>query len=360
MSDYRFHCSLRGTRALLKTRFSASANQLREFLNQRILDPCRRCRRRRSRVLATPRSNNLRPTATEGTRQPRPTAAIPTNQARVGNAGKAQMEIEPKCLICAESASEERILIKACRRCGELFCSSCIATMYRNAISSQSNMPPRCCVFIPLHFVLEDLTNQEADDFRAAFEEFSTPGLQRLYCPNRTCSKFIPVRLLRSCEGVTNPECETTICCPACDAKACTLCKGFAHPSMPCPPQEIDDALNRQLEKWGYKRCPHCGNGVRKMFGCSHMECICGAHWCWGCLQPWAGDCDCGSEDMDEEDTDGEIEEEEEEDDENENDNDEYPNRQQQHHGQVQEETHRPLQRQRSRNLDARPLHYWE
>lgn len=353
MSDCGFHCSLKGARALLKQRFSVSANLLRNFLKQHILDPCRRCRRRR-RVLAFSRCNNPHPTATEGCRQ----AQQPTGT------GKAQMEAEPRCLICTESASKERILIKACRRCAQLFCSSCITTMYRNAISSQSSMPPRCCVFIPLHFALEDLTDQEAGDFRAAFEEFSTPGVQRLYCPNRTCSKFIPVRLLRSCKDATNSKSETIIRCPACDAEACTLCKGFAHPSTPCPPQEIDDTLNSQLRKWGYKRCPHCGNGVRKMYGCSHMECICGAHWCWGCLQPWEGDCDCGSEDMDEEDIDGETEEgdgdNDGEDGDDDNANGERPNQQQQHHGQVQEETRRPLQRQRSRNLDAHPHHYWE
>jgi hypothetical protein len=39
------------------------------------------------------------------------------------------------------------------------------------------------------------------------------------------------------------------------------------------------------VKKWGYKECPRCGHGLRRMFGCSHMQCKCGAHWCWGCRQ---------------------------------------------------------------------------
>lgn len=33
------------------------------------------------------------------------------------------------------------------------------------------------------------------------------------------------------------------------------------------------------------------------MYGCSHLECLCGAHWCWGCQQPWEGDCACFEDD---------------------------------------------------------------
>lgn len=33
------------------------------------------------------------------------------------------------------------------------------------------------------------------------------------------------------------------------------------------------------------------------MYGCSHLECLCGAHWCWGCQKPWDGDCTCYEDD---------------------------------------------------------------
>ena len=29
--------------------------------------------------------------------------------------------------------------------------------------------------------------------------------------------------------------------------------------------------------------CPHCGQLVQKQFGCDHITCICGGHFCWVC-----------------------------------------------------------------------------
>ena len=57
---------------------------------------------------------------------------------------------------------------------------------------------------------------------------------------------------------------------------------------------------------------------------------------------------------------DGELDGNEESDEDDENEDDELPNREQQHRNQVQEEIGHPLQRRRSRNLDARPPDYWD
>lgn len=37
------------------------------------------------------------------------------------------------------------------------------------------------------------------------------------------------------------------------------------------------------------KECPGCEVGVQKTYGCDHMECLCGTHWCWACGEK--GDC---------------------------------------------------------------------
>ncbi|KAJ4989273.1 dihydroxyacid dehydratase [Stagonosporopsis vannaccii] len=31
------------------------------------------------------------------------------------------------------------------------------------------------------------------------------------------------------------------------------------------------------------RECPACKVGVQKTYGCDHMKCHCGAHWCWAC-----------------------------------------------------------------------------
>lgn len=38
------------------------------------------------------------------------------------------------------------------------------------------------------------------------------------------------------------------------------------------------------LAKFKIKQCPRCRRAVRKMYGCSEMACLCGAHFCYVCL----------------------------------------------------------------------------
>ena len=56
------------------------------------------------------------------------------------------------------------------------------------------------------------------------------------------------------------------------------------------------------LEQFHYKRCPLCKHAVKKMYGCSHMQCICGAHWCYYCQKP-INECDGGCAERGEEDS---------------------------------------------------------
>ena len=31
------------------------------------------------------------------------------------------------------------------------------------------------------------------------------------------------------------------------------------------------------------RECPGCNVTTEKSYGCNHMTCVCGAHWCWEC-----------------------------------------------------------------------------
>ncbi|KAK3674734.1 hypothetical protein LTR78_005456 [Recurvomyces mirabilis] len=96
------------------------------------------------------------------------------------------------------------------------------------------------------------------------------------------------------------------------------------HGSAPCDTTAQDHEL-AMLEQFRYKRCPLCKHAVKKMYGCSHMQCICGAHWCYHC-QKSINECDGGcvdhaedseaeeaEENFDDEDVDDEDEDEEDE-----------------------------------------------
>lgn len=96
--------------------------------------------------------------------------------------------------------------------------------------------------------------------------------------------------------------------CPHCHIGICPSCKQVAHSGNTCD-TSVQDYELAMLETYGYKRCPCCGHGVKKMFGCSHMQCRCGSHWCWGCLRSFA-ECDGGCYGDDEDYSDEELDEE--------------------------------------------------
>lgn len=92
--------------------------------------------------------------------------------------------------------------------------------------------------------------------------------------------------------------------CPKCHIAICSECKQIEHTGKPCDTTASDHEA-AMLLTFGYKRCPKCHAGVKKMFGCSHMQCICGASWCWHCQQS-IDECEdqgiCGGDDIDDED----------------------------------------------------------
>ncbi|KAI5200752.1 hypothetical protein E4T39_05600 [Aureobasidium subglaciale] len=90
--------------------------------------------------------------------------------------------------------------------------------------------------------------------------------------------------------------------CPDCHIGICPSCKQVAHFGQACDTTAQDHEL-AMLKTYGYKKCPRCGHGVKKMYGCRHMQCRCGAHWCWGCRSP-IEECDggCTPPDLDSED----------------------------------------------------------
>ena len=99
---------------------------------------------------------------------------------------------------------------------------------------------------------------------------------------------------------------EESASCRTCSLGICLTCKAAAHGDSPCDPMEIDEdeQLKAQLAKWGYKRCPRCGHGVRRMYGCPHMQCVCGEHFCWSCAKTYSEEHDYCGEGEDSEDED--------------------------------------------------------
>jgi hypothetical protein len=78
--------------------------------------------------------------------------------------------------------------------------------------------------------------------------------------------------------------------CPSCFSEICSSCNEEAHEGMTCEERRIQSnpaEQERLTEEWAQsnniKRCPSCNVLTEKTEGCNHMECRCGAHFCWIC-----------------------------------------------------------------------------
>ena len=319
-----------------------------------------------------------------------------TNCATLGMGAPDVLPPPPKsCLICTEEPQDDQELIMPCRVCRAWYCPDCLGGMFTAAVDDDSRMPPRCCALLQLHTAISALTEQETNDYRAKFEEWST--VNKTYCPSPTCSAFIPDRLLpvaikagavptlqavlgnvveqvsksalarffrgeldvtqqpgyttvvarpidlskitdrlnagqyRSAadltrdmaliaenastyNGPTHPvaktandlfdlylhhfssamdglldkpgeqRAQTMFACSKCHMGICASCKQIEHGTKACDTSAANQET-AMLETFGYKRCPLCRHAVRKMFGCSHIQCLCGAHWCYYCCR---------------------------------------------------------------------------
>ncbi|KAF2455807.1 hypothetical protein BDY21DRAFT_257925, partial [Lineolata rhizophorae] len=165
----------------------------------------------------------------------------------------------------------------------------CIRDYFKFCTKDASAMPPRCCygVVIKLHQVGGWLEEDERERFKVRWQEWAEKD--PAYCPEKRCSVFLPRASSSVGSTATSiiPPGDVTLACPSCTTAVCALCRRTAHPSSPCPTTDPEeDAMVAQLAAWGYRRCPRCRMGLRRMYGCSHMMCRCGAHFCWGCLKP--------------------------------------------------------------------------
>jgi hypothetical protein len=267
--------------------------------------------------------------------------------------------VEP-CLICGVNTcnGKKDTDLRPCSRCHNLFCAICLRQMFIDACTDMSRMPPRCCNQIPLHHAKPYLTQKEISLFKAKYEEWSTPN--PFYCPVPTCSAFIPERLLPEKSAARKDKqrvdsgvgtlASVAFTCPSCETDICVTCRDVAHPNATCNPLEfgVDKETAELLKLWGYKRCPKCGNGMKRMFGCNHMECRCGAHFCWVCLKNQETGCN------------GECEDDY---DDEERDSDDEPDREedfQDGDGEASAEEASTEQSMAPRNLDGGSSRYWE
>jgi len=111
-------------------------------------------------------------------------------------------------------------------------------------------------------------------------------SLPRHYCPIRQCSAMVLLD-----EEIEEPQAT----CPMCMTIICIPCKTQWHNDLTCeeyqalPPDErsAEDRLLLQLVKEKHWRRCRCGRVIELVFGCNHMTCPCGNHFCFKCGADW-------------------------------------------------------------------------
>lgn len=182
--------------------------------------------------------------------------------------------------------------------CGHEFCQSCLVEQLESAIKSRDGFPLDCArEMCGEHILLMDLRallscEKLEELFRASLGAFvASSGGKYKFCPSPDCP---------SVYRVAEPG---TTCwpfaCGACYAETCTGCHLEYHPFMSCERyKEFKEDPDSSLKEWcqgkeHVKSCPVCGYMIEKVDGCNHIECRCGKHICWVCLECFCNSDDC-------------------------------------------------------------------
>lgn len=198
------------------------------------------------------------------------------------------------CPICLCEAEDPFKL----ESCGHMFCRACLVDQCDSATKSHDGFPI-CCLKTGCKkpFLIVDLkhlvSNEKLEDlFRASLRAFvaSRSGMYR-FCPTPDCQSIYQVAAL-------NAETKPFVC-GACFVEICTKCHLEYHPFMSCKDykqyKEDPDAtlLEWRKGKGNVKNCPSCGYTIEKADGCNHVECRCGSHICWTCLENFRSSEEC-------------------------------------------------------------------
>ncbi|KAL6657579.1 hypothetical protein ACP70R_005359 [Stipagrostis hirtigluma subsp. patula] len=184
--------------------------------------------------------------------------------------------------------------------CGHMFCLACLVDQCESAMKSQDGFPI-CCLKSGCKklFLLADLKSVLSSDqleelFRASLNAFvaSSAGLYR-FCATPDCTSIYQVSAADA-EG-------KPFVCGTCSVEICTKCHLEYHPYISCEAyKEYKEDPDATLLEWrkgkeNVKNCPCCGYTIEKADGCNHVECRCGSHICWACLENFRSSDECYS-----------------------------------------------------------------
>ncbi|TKY47680.1 ATP-dependent RNA helicase DHX8/PRP22 [Spatholobus suberectus] len=205
-----------------------------------------------------------------------------------------RVDTGPSCPICLCEVEDGFRL----EGCGHLFCRLCLVEQCESAIKNQGSFPICCthtgCGDLILLTDLKSLLigDKLEDLFRASLGAFvATSGGIYRFCPSPDCPSIYRV----AGPGTAGEP----FVCGACYSETCTRCHLEYHPYLSCERyKEFKEDPDSSLKEWcrgkeQVKSCPGCGYVIEKVDGCNHVECKCGKHVCWVCLEFFSSSDEC-------------------------------------------------------------------
>ncbi|KAK5202317.1 hypothetical protein LTR41_011938, partial [Exophiala xenobiotica] len=225
------------------------------------------------------------------------------------------------CTACMEDMTLDDLLNIDC---GCRYCQRCLNAAFEAGCANMASFPPKCCGK-PLRISVWGGMLQPFIVIRYKQIEAEFTENRPLYCAHARCSAFLPEN-----DHLAGDELGV---CFTCQTLTCKRCRrpmeehqGVWDAERRVCPKEDDNvaALYALGAERRWKQCPRCMIMVERTEGCNHMDCICGAEFCYRCGQLFDEDdvCDCDLGSSQEDDEDEEIEHE----DEYESDGEDWPN----------------------------------
>ncbi|KAJ7588818.1 hypothetical protein C8J56DRAFT_1004383 [Mycena floridula] len=151
--------------------------------------------------------------------------------------------------------------------CKHDYCQNCLQDLVKASLGDESLFPLRYCkTAFPVRDILPLLHRVLQAQFHAKSLEFGTPAMQRLYCPNATCSIF-----LGAAGSMTD-----VFRCTSCRTHICTKCKQIAHPNERWGENAALLEVQALARDKHWQTCPGC-NAIIELD--AEFCYVCGVRW---------------------------------------------------------------------------------
>ena len=180
-----------------------------------------------------------------------------------------------ECGICLSVSSLHR------DTCGHTFCRPCWRRWLASPQGSSASCPAHLC---QARLDTVDLAWLAGRKLAATVQSKWVADLLATHplltsCPKPGCDRLA----LLDHSHIRSVRC-------ACAQSYCPSCKSKPHQPASCSEMNQYRGFAKEMAAFNslehtveVRPCPKCNTGWEKSYGCNHMSCTCGTHFCWGC-----------------------------------------------------------------------------